>query len=472
MRADPGPERQVSRRVRRARKTVPTPGLRSLGLRRRLELSFGILALAVSLLVAVLSWVVVSGYLLSDRQRTAVNETLLDRSNVASALARGVTSVGSVLAGLPTNDTEASVARVSGQWYTGRPPVGPASIPPALVAVVTADSTATQRVLLDGAVHLVVGTPLSRPGDALFQVFPLSALEQKRTTMAWVLAVGAAATSLTGAALGRRASRVGLRPLSELTALAQAVAGGRLDARLRFRGDPDLDPLARSFNDTVAQLEHRVQSDSRFAADLSHELRTPLTTMLNSMEVIANRRELLPRGVREPVDLLADDLQRFRALVVDLLEISRHDAGEELLLERVDVGELVRRSADSAAGRPVTCVETASALVGHVDKRRLERVVANLVTNAEHHGKGCVAVTVRRDGDTARIAVDDAGPGIPEAERARVFDRFARAGGSGELGVGLGLAIVERHVAAHAGTVQVTTSEAGGARFVVALPLR
>jgi two-component system sensor histidine kinase MtrB len=471
MRADPAPGWQRGRRPRLRRRAVPAPTLRSPRLRTRLELSFGLLALAVSVVVGVLSWLAVSGYLLTDRQRTTVNETMLDRSAVVSALARGVTSVGALLDSLPGNDTQASVARVAGHWYTSRSQMAPSSIPPALVAAVTSHATATQRVLLDGSVRLVVGTPLNRPGDGLFQVFPLSALEHKRATMAWGLALGAVAASLSGVALGRWASRVALRPLSELTALAQTVAGGGLNARLRFRGDPDLDPLARSFNDTVAQLEHRVQADSRFAADLSHELRTPLTTMLNSMEVISNRREQLPEAVREPVDLLADDLARFRALVVDLLEISRHDAGEELLLEAVDVGELVRRAADSTAGRPVTHIEAGRDLEGQVDKRRLERIVANLVGNAEHHGGGCVAVTVQRGGEDVRITVDDAGPGIPEAERARVFDRFARAGGSGELGVGLGLAIVQRHVAAHGGTVHVSTSELGGARFVVEIPL-
>lgn len=461
------PEWRGRRRLLPARDAWPAPGLR-----RRLELSFGLLALAISVLVAVLSWVVVSGYLLADRQRSAVNETMLDRSAVAAGVARGATSVGALLGALPTNDTEESFALVSGRWYAGGTLRLPARVPPALVAAVASRATATQRVLVAGGVHLVVGTPLNRPGDGLFQVFPLSVLEQKRTNLARELAAAAVVTSLAGVALGRRASSIALRPLAELTAVAGAVAGGRLDARLRSHGDPDLDPLARSFNRTVEQLEHRVRADSRFAADLGHELRTPLTTMLNSMQVIANRRDQLPDSVREPVDLLADDLQRFRSLVVDLLEISRHDAGEELLLEPVDVGELVRRAADEAAGRAVTHVVVGSHLDGHVDKRRLERVVANLVANAEHHGGGCVAVTVLGDGETARICVDDAGPGIPERDRGRVFDRFARAGGSGELGVGLGLAIVQRHVAAHGGTVEVTTSDRGGARFVVELPLR
>jgi signal transduction histidine kinase len=458
------------RRVARTR--PPRKGLRPFSLRARVELTFGLLALAISALLSVLSWVVVSHYLLSQREQTAITETALDRQTVEAGLSRS-SAVGSILGGLPTNDSASSVALVSGRWYGTNPALGPSTIPTQLVGAAATEQTATQRVSVDDHLYLIVGAPLEQPGDALFEVYSLVDLDDTLRTMAWVLALAAVITSFVGVGLGRSASRVALRPLAELTRVAGAVAGGRLDARLRPRGDPDLDPLAESFNRTVTQLEHRVQADSRFAVDVSHELRTPLTTMLNSMEVITNRRALLPESVREPVDLLADDLGRFRSLVVDLLEISRHDAGEDLVLEPVDVGDLTRRAADATAGRRVTTVvATGSELVAVVDKRRLERVVANLVGNAQTHGRGCEAVTVSRVDDLIRIVVDDAGPGIAEADRARVFDRFARAGGSGEQGVGLGLAIVQRHVSAHGGAVRVETSPQGGARFVVELPVR
>jgi signal transduction histidine kinase len=442
-------------------------------LRSRVELTFGLLALAISALLSVVSWVVVSRYLLSQREDTAVTETALDRSSVLEVLGRGATSVAAILGGLPTNDAASSIALVSGHWYGTNPALGPSTIPATLVDAAAAQQTATQRVLVDDRLYLMAAVPLQEPGDALFEVYSLVELDRTLRAMAWILALAAVVTTFVGVGLGRSASRVALRPLAELTRVAGAVAGGRLDARLRPRGDPDLDPLAESFNRTVSQLEHRVRADSRFAVDVSHELRTPLMTMLNSMEVITNRRALLPESVREPVDLLADDLDRFRTLVVDLLEISRHDAGEGLVLEPADIGELTRRAADAVAGRAVTTVVGAGTdLVVLVDKRRLERVVANLVGNAQSHGGGCVGVDVGRAGGVVRIVVDDAGPGIAEGDRGRVFDRFARAGGSGEQGVGLGLAIVQRHVSAHGGRVAVETSPQGGARFVVELPAR
>jgi signal transduction histidine kinase len=113
---------------------------------------------------------------------------------------------------------------------------------------------------------------------------------------------------------------------------------------------------------------------------------------------------------------------------------------------------------------------SADGLVVLADKRRLERVVVNLVRNAETHGQCCVAVTVSADADTVRLTVDDAGPGVPPERRGRVFDRFAR-GTSPYGGTGLGLAIASRHVRLHGGTIHVDGSPAGGARFVVELPV-
>jgi signal transduction histidine kinase len=193
--------------------------------------------------------------------------------------------------------------------------------------------------------------------------------------------------------------------------------------------------------------------------------------MLNSMQVIQNRRDQLPESVREPVDLLSEELARFRSLVVELLEISRHDAGDEVVRETVLVGDLVRHAADAAAGREVTTVDPdVDTLVMELDKRRLERVVANLVDNAQTHGGGCIGVHVSRVGDLLRVVVEDAGPGIPADQRTRVFERFARRGGRDHSGVGLGLAIVQRHVGLHHGVVRVEDRPGGGARLVVEIP--
>ncbi len=462
--------RRKSRNGVRARATrVP--------LRTRVQVSFGLLALGISTVLSVASWFVVSRYLLTQRVQTAVAETDLDRVSLEAGLREGASSVTALIAGLPTNDASSSIVRVSGRWFGALPSRGPSGIPSGLLEAVGSGTTATQRISVDGSLYLAVGAPLRTSGDLVLELFSLDDLDHTLSSMALVLTVAAALTTGLGVGLGRWASRLALAPLGSFTTVVGAVAAGHLEARLEQVGDADLDPLARAFNATLAELEHRARVDSQFAVDVGHELRTPLTTMLNSMEVITHRRSQLPESVREAVGLLAGDLGRFRVLVVDLLEISRHDAGEGLVLEPVDLGELTRWCADRLVGRPITQVHArAGDLVTVADKRRLERVVSNLVVNAQVHGRGCTAVRVLRSGTSIRIEVEDAGPGIDMSDRSRVFDRFARGvrrtPQPRSQGLGLGLAIVQRHVAAHGGLVLVEEGIGGGARFVVELPVR
>jgi signal transduction histidine kinase len=187
----------------------------------------------------------------------------------------------------------------------------------------------------------------------------------------------------------------------------------------------------------------------------------------------------LPDRAGQALDLLAADLHRFQRLVEDLLEISRFDAGAvELSLEDVRVSELVRHAVSHRAGSevPVEVEGPARSAVVRADKRRLERVLVNLVDNAENHGRGVVGVGVGFDDGAVRIAVDDAGPGIAVLDRERVFERFARGSAAGRRstgggqGVGLGLALVAEHVRVHGGSVWVEDRPGGGARFVVELP--
>jgi signal transduction histidine kinase len=361
-----------------------------------------------------------------------------------------------------------------GKWFSSSAVGGPDQLPPDFVATVRAGSQAHRRLEVAGQQVLAVGMPLTKPGDALVELHSLAGLDGTLRTLSITLALAALVTAALGLAVGRLASTLALRPLAELTQVGAAVARGQLNARLDAENDPDLGGLARSFNQTAATLEKRVAADARFAGDISHELRTPLTTMLNSMQVIQHRRSEVPPAVREPLDLLADDLERFRRLVLDLLEISRHDGGDEGSREIVRISDLVRAAADATAGRPVTVVEPdAAGLTLQADKRRLERVIANLVDNAEDHGGGCKDVTVSSGGLGVIVYVDDAGPGVPPDNRDRIFERFGR--GATELdrqGIGLGLAIVASHVQWHGGTIRVEDRPGGGARFIVELPAK
>ncbi len=441
-------------------------------MRRRVTVGFALLSLVLSLVLSSLAWVIVTRAVVRESRATALAATSVDAGQLEARMAAQGAAAAVSLEDLPRTQAVAALALVADRWYASAPTLGPSVLPDELRQSVRDQQVVTQRIAVGDTLYLVVGMPVPGRDASFFEVYPLSGASQATRSLSAGLAAATVVTVLLGVGLGRVASRVALRPLGRLNAAAAAVASGRLGVRLDGEDDPDLAPITDSFNRTVADLDRRVVADAHFATDVSHELRTPLTTMLNSMQVILNREDRLPGDLREPVGLLAEELARFRTLVTDLLEIARHEAGDQLVLEPVRVGDLVRRAADGEAGRSVTRVDPEAAeVVLDVDKRRLERVVANLVRNAEGHGGGCTAVLVERDAAAVRVVVEDDGPGLDPDQVDRIFDRFARGRGTTSSGVGLGLAIVQRHVALHGGRVEATSRPEGGARFVVELPL-
>jgi signal transduction histidine kinase len=214
--------------------------------------------------------------------------------------------------------------------------------------------------------------------------------------------------------------------------------------RLPEQNDPDLAPLAATFNATIDALEHRVKQDARFAGDVSHELRSPLTTMVNAVEVLQHRRETFDSAAGQAVDLLVAEIDHFQLMVVDLLEISRAEQDDDdRALELLDLTELVDKVSGATPGCPRPVVDDEPASVVVADRRRLVRLVANLLDNANRHGGGVVRLAVSTHVDVARIEVDEAGPGVPAELRQQIFERFARVRDHpDDGGSGLGLALV------------------------------
>jgi signal transduction histidine kinase len=274
--------------------------------------------------------------------------------------------------------------------------------------------------------------------------------------------------------VGWYASRRLLRPLERVSAAAVDLAGGRLDTRLDDEGDGDLESLVRSFNDMAVSLQQRIEREARFASDVSHELRTPLTALSTAVSVVRAREADLPPRTRLAVDVLETQIRYFERLVLDLLEISRIDAqADELVRDDVDVAELVRGVVgryDDVAFEVTTALPPTVSL----DRLRVERMLVNLLDNAEHHAGGATRVELAMVDGAILIAVDDAGPGIAPDDRERIFDRFWRgpAARQGAVkGTGLGLALVAEHARAHGGWVVADLAPGGGARFVVAIPV-
>ena len=455
--------------------------LRPTTLRARATAAFAAVVLVLTGVLVAVVWFSVSSYLLLQRERVALAQTEANARQVVRSLAGDVLSPADAVSQLPRETGSTSLLRTGDdRWETSSLLIGRDDLPVELRRRVRDGAAAQQRIEVDGTTMLAIGMPLPADGEAYFEIYSLEELDGTYRVLGIVLAAAALTVVPLSVLVGWRVTRPALKPLDDLAGAAAAIADGDLRTRIDPGDDPSLAPLAASFNRTAEALEQRLRSDARFAADVSHELRSPLTTMLNAAALVDAYRDRLPDDGREGLDLLQTEVRNFERLVADLLEISRADAGStDAALETVRLTDLVRATLDRrnrARGSdvPLTVADGAGDLLVHADKRRLERVLANLMDNADAHGEGLTAVTVARQSGRATVAVDDAGPGVPAAERERIFERFARGSRSGRAssgGSGLGLSLVVRHLALMDGGVHVTDGPSGGARFVVDLPV-
>ncbi len=452
------------------------------GLRRRILLIITLGSVALSLFLAFTTYGLVRNNLVTEREDAATSTSRRNAQGVERDLAPT----------LPAEPTQAieSLQRIGVQQYLIRyreewwGAGDPEDLPAALRDRVLDDGEAAlQTVRVNGDLQIVAGWFIPTVG-AYFEFFDLEEADATLSSVRLSLILAALITTSLGVLLGVFAARRTVRPLATAAQAASAIAGGRLDTRLATTRDPDLSVLTDSFNDMAEALQRRVERDARFASDVSHELRSPLMTLSASIEVMEARRNELPERARAALDLLAGDVTRFRGLVEDLLEISRFDAGAiRLHMEELLAAEFVRQAVavSSLPETPVTVSARAETALIRGDRRRLARVIANLIDNARAYGGGApeVSITVPDADDEPvshiLIAVEDHGPGVAPEERELVFERFARGGGAGRRtgseGAGLGLALVDEHVRMHGGRVWVEDRADGepGARFVIEL---
>ncbi len=375
---------------------------------------------------------------------------------------------------------------IAGAWASPSAKFTSMVIPESMQTRVIVDRVPAQMIIsFDRVPTLVIGIPLESSSAAYFEFADLSDANDTLHNVGISLLFGGLITTLAGALTGMIAAKRVIRPLGDAAQAAKAIAGGRLDTRLESTDDHDLQLLSTAFNDMAEALQNRVERDARFASDVSHELRSPLMTLAASVEVMQARRDEMPERAQSALDLLVGDVSRFQGLVEDLLEISRFDAGAiRLHLEDLLVAEFVRQAVavSSLPQTKLTVSDRAEGLILHGDRRRLARVVANLIDNARVHGGGAPEIAVTEaegEGEPLAhvwIAVEDHGPGVPPEERSLVFERFARGAVAGRRsssdGAGLGLALVDEHVRMHGGRVWVEDRLDGepGARFVLELP--
>jgi two-component system, OmpR family, sensor histidine kinase PrrB len=294
-----------------------------------------------------------------------------------------------------------------------------------------------------------------------------------------VLLIGLGGLAVAGLAVWLIASVV-LRPLRRLRAVTASVADDEdLDRRVPAdRGPAELRSVARSFNAMLARLgrsaadrERALAATRRFAADAGHELRTPLTSVQATLSALRRHPDVDPARRDALLDDALAEQRRLVALLDGLQALARGDAGP-LEQSDVDLAELVDATTTGAAGAEVAVVLPDGPVVVRGWEPGLRLIVENLVGNAIRHGGGRVRVGLAAEGPV--LTVDDDGPGVPDAERERIFAPFARIEDGRETpGSGLGLALVAQQAGHHGAQVRVDRSpDLGGARFRVAFGAR
>ncbi|MEU6748955.1 HAMP domain-containing sensor histidine kinase [Spirillospora sp. NPDC046719] len=325
------------------------------------------------------------------------------------------------------------------------------------------------RVTLAAA---AAGSSLAAAVTAAAAALVLLADVRRAAVLAAVMAaLGAVAVAVAGWGAWAVAGRA-LRPVERLDAELAEITAADPARRLAVPdGRTGAARLARRVNGVLDRLERATLHRRRFIADASHELRTPLAGLRTQIELA-----LADPEDPELVDTLRRSLrdsERLHRIVDDLLALARLESGTPPDREPVDLAALVEAEAARRTAPVRVHAKAEPGLTVHADRFEVTRLLLHLLDNAERHADGLVEVEARQEGDSAIVEVRDDGPGIPHADRDRVFERFTRldaARSRSEGGSGLGLALARQIAAVHGGTLRAADG-ALGARLVLRLPL-
>jgi two-component system, OmpR family, sensor histidine kinase MtrB len=484
----------------------------------RVVLTTLMMSLAVVLILGYVLLSRVTAGLLDASERTAIDEARAAQSDAQTQinaaaqtdpvslanLLNQITDELATRAGSPPRyqvvllSSSAALRSVQTQFQSGE--VNPSSVPTALrTAVQTSNResfTYTQITYLDGTAAvpgLVVGAPLNVPGLGtyeLYYLFPLGFEQDTLNLVQRLLFIAGAVIVLLLGAIAWLVTRQVVNPVRMAARTAERFSAGRLEERMAVVGEDDLSRLATSFNQMASSLQRQIRQledlsrvQRRFVSDVSHELRTPLTTVRMAADVLHEVRGDFDPATARSAELLQTQLDRFEALLSDLLEISRYDAGAAVLdVESIDVRDVVRRVADATEplaqrrGADIRLDLPRQRALVEADPRRVERILRNLFVNAIEHSEGRpVDIRVRGDHDAVAVVVRDHGAGLRPGEASLVFNRFwradpARARTTGGTGLGLSIALEDARL--HGGWLEAWGQAGDGAQFRLTLPRR
>ena len=338
---------------------------------------------------------------------------------------------------------------------------------------------------------ILTGQVIMLPGGHKFELYLIYDMLSEQETLGFVqrtLLLGGTTTLFIIAIFSFLVTSWLVKPVQNAAEASELMAKGDLSKRLPVKGTDVVAVLASSFNRMADSLQEKIgdlnelsRMQQRFVSDVSHELRTPLTTMRLSSDLLFESKDMYPDDAKRAAEILHDQIDRFDKLLSDLLEISRYDAsGVTPHFEIQDLNGIVGSALDAiqqfATSKKVYLeAEIPSGPVNvEVDSRRIDRILNNLLTNANEHSEGKpVKIRVAENQDAVAVTVTDNGIGMTEAELKQVFDRFWRADPSRKRttgGTGLGLAISIEDATAHNGILDVTAEFGVGSCFRLTLP--
>ena len=402
---------------------------------------------AAAVVLSVLAFVLVSRSLRTEVLDRAVEEArftvgVLAQERLGETVAPGDIEASGLADDLQRRDTRVYVDLGEGEDFVSGLDVvaAPEVVAPSTLELVADGRMAAEWIDIDGVPNLIVAARMPPAGPDFYLFTDVSDVESALAQLRLVLFGASAVLVLVGGVAGSRVAR-----------------------------------LAGSLADTVDELTAARDRERRFVADVSHELRTPVTALVHEASELAAGIDALPPGTRRVVELLDSDVRRLRDLVEELLELSRLDtaSGSAADLELAELNVARFLDAIVAHHLPDATVRAPAGLLVRTDRRRLERIVTNLLDNARVHTAGSeVTMSAHLHGASLVVEVADRGPGVPDDELERIFERFAkrdtaRAGG----GSGLGLAIVREHARVLGATVTAENRDGGGLVVRVQVPV-
>ena len=360
-------------------------------------LYFSLSAFAAAVSLSIVTYASTRAYLLDQRSELATSQAINNAQLLRTLVGVNPQDAGDIVTNIRTEAGGYAILYLNDEdpFFAQEPlRFTQSNLPTDLLTRTLGGKSSRQRFEFNGEPYEALGISISAISGHYFEAFPLTDVERTLNTIRTTLTFGIILITLAGGIFGFSSSSSVLRPLRRVASVATDIASGGLDVRLEDERDPELSRLADSFNNMVDAVQTRIQRETRFASDVSHELRSPITALAASVEVMQSRRDDLSDRNKQAFDIIASQVRRFDRTVLDLLELSRLDAGAGRTQEEtVNLADLVKRVAQRHGFAEIpfaTNLDDSDETV--LDKRRIERIVLNLLENARDHAGGATAI--------------------------------------------------------------------------------